>query len=50
MSNIKVNIWFYDELLDSDYETLQRKGLDTDQNIFEAMIKNMMITVGHGRQ
>jgi hypothetical protein len=50
MHNIKVNIWFYDELLESDVETLVYKGLDTDQNVFEAINKNMMITVGYGRQ
>lgn len=50
MQNIKVNIWFYDELLESDIETLVYKGLDTDQNMFEAISKNMVITVGHGRR
>lgn len=44
MSEITVTISFYDDLLESDLEALVEKGLDTDQNIFRAIIKNMIIS------
>lgn len=44
MSEITVTISFYDDLLNSDLETLERKGLDTHQNIYLAILKNMRIS------
>lgn len=44
MNSITVTIAFYDDLLESDLEALALMGLDTEENICKAIIKNIRIS------